>query len=123
MKRFTVFFIACFFLSLAGKAIDPRVIINLNGIWDFDQTTNSFPPVKFTRKIPVPGLVHLAEPKIDDFEKFFKRPDKVEFKEQHDLFHIDYTPRYSWYRKKVFIPRELEGSEAVISNILLNFKK
>jgi hypothetical protein len=98
--------------TLAGE---PRTTINLNGTWEFDQTTNAFPPKKFTRKIPVPGLVHLAEPKIEDYDKFFKRPDKVEFKEQHNLYNLDYTPRYSWYRKKVLIPKELEGQEGVIT--------
>ena len=88
-----------------------RTTLNLNGTWEFDQTTTSFPPQKFTRKIPVPGLVHLAEPKIDDYDKFFKRPDKVEAKQQHNLYNIDYTPRYSWYRKKIFLPKEQEGKE------------
>jgi beta-galactosidase len=46
-------------------AQEPRKIINLNGIWEFDQTTKAFPPETFTRKIPVPGLIHLAEPRIE----------------------------------------------------------
>ena len=92
-----------------------RTVINLNGTWQFDQTTTAFPPAKFTRTIPVPGLVHLAEPKIEDYDKFFKRADKVEAKEQHNLYNIDYTPRYSWYRKKIVIPKELEGKEGVIT--------
>jgi beta-galactosidase len=69
-----------FLLSLVINTItaqqSSRTTMNLNGIWEFDQTTNAFPPKKFTRKIPVPGLVHLAEPKIEDYDKFFKRPDK-----------------------------------------------
>jgi beta-galactosidase len=92
-----------------------RTVINLNGTWQFDQTINAFPPVKFTRTIPVPGLVHLAIPKIEDYDKFFKRAAKVEAKEQHNLYNIDYTPRYSWYRKMVFIPRELEGKDGMIT--------
>ena len=94
---------------------DGRTTINLNGTWQFDQTVNAFPPAKFTRTIPVPGLVHLAVPKIEDYDKFFKRPDKVEVKDQHNLYNIDYTPRYSWYRKMVFIPKELEGKEGMIT--------
>ena len=92
-----------------------RTVINLNGTWQFDQTINAFPPVKFTRTIPVPGLVHLAVPKIEDYDKFFKRADKVEAKEQHNLYNIDYTPRYNWYRKMVFIPKELEGKDGMIT--------
>jgi len=92
-----------------------RTVINLNGTWQFDQTVNAFPPARFTRTIPVPGLVHLAEPKIEDYYKFFKRPDQVQAKKQHNLYDIDYTPRYSWYRKSIFISRELEGKEGVIT--------
>lgn len=101
-------------LQLTGTD-NPRTIINLNGTWDFDQTTNAFPPKKFTRKIPVPGLAHLAEPKIDEYDKFFKRPGKAEVKSQHNLYNIDYTPRYNWYRKTVFISKELENSEGMIT--------
>jgi beta-galactosidase len=101
-------------LQIAG-AQEPRTVINLNGTWEFDQTLNAFPPEKFTRKIPVPGLVHLAEPKIIEYDKFFKRPDKPESKEQFNLYNLDYTPRYSWYRKRVFIPKELENKEGMIT--------
>lgn len=101
---------------LAYSAIDgERTTINLNGIWQFDQTVNAFPPASFTRTIPVPGLIHLAEPKIEDYEKFFKRPDKVKSKEGRNLYNVDYTPRYSWYRKSVFIPKTLEGNEGMIT--------
>ena len=65
--------------------------------------------------IPVPGLVHLAEPKIAEYDKFFKRPDKPEAKEQFNLYNLDYTPRYSWYRKTVFIPEELENKQGMIT--------
>jgi hypothetical protein len=41
---------------------------------------------KFTRNIPVPGLIHLATPKIDDYDKFFKRPAETEIKDQHNLY-------------------------------------
>lgn len=115
MRKFLfLFLIASLWLNII-YAGEPRTTINLNGTWEFDQTTTAFPPKKFTRKIPVPGLVHLAEPKIEDYDKFFKRSDKVEFKEQHNLYNLDYTPRYSWYRKTVTIPKEFEGQEGVIT--------
>jgi hypothetical protein len=98
-------------LSAEGE----RKVINLNGIWQFDQTLNAFPPAKFTSTIPVPGLVHLAIPKIEDYSKFFKRADQVEAKDQHNLFNIDYTPRYSWYLRKISVPKELDGKEALIT--------
>ena len=68
-----------------------RTVINLNGTWQFEQTINAFPPSKFTRTIPVPGLVHLALPKTDDNYKFLNRATLVEAKEQHNLYNIDYT--------------------------------
>ncbi|MGK7397424.1 MAG: glycoside hydrolase family 2 protein [Candidatus Cyclobacteriaceae bacterium M3_2C_046] len=89
--------------------------MSLNGTWQFDQTEKAFPPVNFTRTIPVPGLIHLAKPKIDDYEKFFKRPDQVEAKTTHSLYDIDYTPQYSWYRKMVEIPADKQGKEVVLT--------
>jgi hypothetical protein len=115
MKQLIIF---CFLLILGTQwalSQSPRTTINLNGTWDFDQTTTAFPPEKFTRTIPVPGLVHLAEPKIIEYDKFFKRPDKPESKDQFNLYNLDYTPRYSWYRKKIYIPKELEGREGMIT--------
>ncbi len=101
--------------GLFSEAQMTRFTLNLNGTWQFDQTLSAFPPSKFTRTIPIPGLVHLAKPKIDEYDKFFKRVEQVEAKMQHNLYNIDYTPRYSWYKKSVFIPKELEGKNGVIS--------
>ncbi|HLO59000.1 MAG TPA: hypothetical protein VK179_09680 [Bacteroidales bacterium] len=113
---FRLFFVASLSLfSFYAAFCDSRTVINLNGTWDFDQTTDAFPPKKFTRKIPVPGVITMAEPRIEDYDKFFKRPDKVTAKEQHSLYDLDYTPRYSWYKKTVFIPEDLKGKEAVIT--------
>ena len=107
--------LSLFVVSSVFSQQGSRTTINLNGTWQFDQTISAFPPLKFTRTIPVPGLIHLATPKIEDYDKFFKRADKVVAKDQHNLYSIDYTPRYSWYRKTVFIPRELDGKEAMIT--------
>ena len=115
MKKLLLYlFLFIPFLTFS-KPEGARTTINLNGTWQFDQTVNAFPPVKFTRTIPVPGLVHLAVPKIADYDKFFKRADKVEAKEQHNLYNIDYTPRYSWYRKTIFIPNELKDKQGVMT--------
>jgi hypothetical protein len=92
-----------------------RTVIDLNGDWDFEQTIKAFPPAIFTRKCPVPGLIHLAEPKIEDYDKFFEKPDQVNLKVTHNLYDINYTPRYSWYRKNLLIPSDLAGKEAVIT--------
>src|ERR1051325_4356998 len=95
-------FIVCVLFPVAincSFAQQPRITIDLNGTWDFEQTTTAFMPGAFSRKIPVPGLIHLASPRIEEYDKFFKRPNKVNAKMEHDVYDIDYTPRYSWYRK------------------------
>jgi beta-galactosidase len=114
LMKYSVIFILA--LALGSRITQAqRNVIILNGTWEFDQTTTAFPPEKFTRTIPVPGLVHLAEPKIIEYDKFFKRPDKPEAKEQYNLYNLDYDPRYSWYRKTVFIPEELENKQGMIT--------
>ena len=115
MKKIVTLILAIILSFQHAKSQDPRTTINLNGKWDFDQTTTAFPPEKFTRTIPVPGLIHLAEPKIVEYDKFFKRADKAEAREQFNLYNLDYTPRYSWYRKKLVIPKELEGKSGMIT--------
>ncbi len=115
MKHLFLFLFLCFSFPAHSVNAGQRTVINLNGTWQFDQTINAFPPARFTRTIPVPGLVHLAVPRIADYDKFFKRAEKVEAKEQHNLYNIDYTPRYSWYRKSVLIPGDLKGKEATIT--------
>lgn len=115
MKKilFTVSLLSCIYLS-AVAADTPRTTINLNGIWEFDQTVLAFPPGKFNRKIPVPGLVHLAMPRIEEYDKFFKTPGTA-VDAGRRLLKTDYTPRYSWYRKKVVIGEHLKGQEAVLT--------
>lgn len=115
MKHLILSFLVLISGMQVAQSQNPRTIIDLNGKWDFDQTTVAFPPEKFTRTIPVPGLIHLAEPKIAEYDKFFKRPDKVEAKEQFNLYNLDYIPRYSWYRKRIFIPKEMEDKEGMIT--------
>ncbi len=115
MRNLLFFLFLCLSFPVNAAIEGERTVINLNGTWQFDQTVNAFPPAKFTRTIPVPGLIHLAIPGIEDYDKFFKRADQVVAKEQHNLYNIDYTPRYSWYRKSVFVAGELEGKEAIIT--------
>jgi hypothetical protein len=66
----------CFFSISLFAQEEGRKVISLNGEWEFDQTKTAFPPAKFTRKIPVPGLIHLAAPRIEQYDKFFQRPVK-----------------------------------------------
>ena len=115
MKHLIILILVLILTVKYSNGQSPRTVINLNGTWEFDQTTTAFPPEKFTRTIPVPGLIHLAVPKIVEYDKFFKRPDKPESKQQFNLYNLDYTPRYSWYRRKVFISKELENKEGMIT--------
>jgi beta-galactosidase len=115
MKILTLIVLFLLTINSAFTQQEPRTTINLDGTWEFDQTINAFPPVKFTRTIPVPGLVHLATPKIEDYDKFFRRPDNAVPGNAYNLYKLDYTPRYSWYRKTVFIPKDLDGKEAMIT--------
>ncbi len=116
MKNITIYAALLIFIPGIIKAqTSARTTVNLNGNWEFDQTVKAFPPEKFTRKCPVPGLIHLARPKIDDYDKFFKTPEKVEFESQHNLLELDYTPKYSWYRKEIDVPEEVSGQIAVLT--------
>ena len=106
--------LAIYFCLPVLFAQSPRTV-SLNGNWEFEQSTTSVVPARFTRTIPVPGLVHLAMPRIEEYDKFFKRPDKVDAKMEHSVYQIDYTPRYSWYRKKIKLPADTKGLEAVLT--------
>ncbi len=81
-------------------AAEPRVSIELNGTWQFEQSTMAFPPKKFTRRIPVPGLIFLAEPRIEQWGAYYDG---------------SYQPRYNWYRKTFTVPAGLEGMESVLT--------
>lgn len=107
--------VAVVFVGLSAWAAPVRDTLSLNGTWQFDQTATAFPPAKFTRKIPVPGLIHLAEPKIADYNVFFQKPNGVTFGEQHNLEDRSYQPKYSWYRRTFQLPKSREGREAVIT--------
>ena len=89
MKKLHIILILAFLgTSLSAQ----RSIIPLNGTWEFDRSEQAFPPKRFTRTIPVPGLIHLAEPQIDDYDTWFKKPGKVEAKSTHSVYDIDYVP-------------------------------
>lgn len=101
-------------VAIQGVAIHPGKIVNLNGTWDFEQTARAFPPEEFTRKCPVPGLIHLAEPRIDAYDQLFIKPEKTVSEEASDYRNIGYEPRYSWYRRMVDIPALAEGEEVML---------
>jgi beta-galactosidase/beta-glucuronidase len=103
---------------LVAEASAQRTIIDLNGNWMFDRTEKAFPPKKFSRTIPVPGLIHLATPKIEDYNIWFKKPETVVAKDAHSVYDIDYVPKYNWYKKTILIDKAHAGSQ-----VLLRIKK
>lgn len=106
---FVVLFAACHVMAA------PRTTLSLNGLWQFDQTEQAFPPKEFTRTIPVPGLVHLAEPKIDQYENLYAKSKTAQYKTDHRVLDLQYDPRYNWYRKVFDLPNELADQYAVLS--------
>ena len=112
MKKW--FFVLLLILCVGSiSAQEGRTVISLNGEWEFDQTKTAFPPQKFTRKIPVPGLIHLAVPRIAGYDKVFQKPEKdaVTVEQHNFLEDMDYTPMYNWYRKKIRIDKSLSGKQ------------
>jgi beta-galactosidase len=102
MKRLSALILTLFLtgLPLGASAAGARTKIDLNGTWEFEQSAAAFPPSKFTRKIPVPGLIYLAEPKIDQLAAYVDGT---------------YQPRYNWYRRTFRVPDGLEKSQAVLT--------
>ena len=116
MKKFlNICFYLCFFPFFLFSQEEGRLTISLNGEWDFDQTKTAFPPAKYTRKIPVPGLVHLAKPPIEEYDKLFQKPKKVEKMELRHDFFTDYTPKYNWYRRKIKIDQSLSDRKLFLT--------
>jgi len=113
-KIWSIGFYFCF-CSFFLFAQEGRSVISLNGEWDFDQTKTAFPPTKYTRKIPVPGLIHLAKPRIEQYDKLFQKSKKVEKMELRHDFFTDYTPMYSWYRKKIKIDKSLSDKKLFLT--------
>ena len=76
------------FVSVSVLPQNIGKVIDLNGQWDFEQTADAFPPLTFSRKCPVPGLIHLALPKIDSYDKLFKKPEHSVSEEAYDYRQI-----------------------------------
>ncbi len=114
MKKLLIFSIICSTTLTYGQ----RTVISLNGTWQFDRTEKAFPPQAYRRTIPVPGLIHLAMPKIEDYDIWFKKPESIVEKSAHGVYDIDYVPKYNWYRKSVPIDESHRGKQ-----VLLRIKK
>ncbi len=110
-----ILFIPQVILILHLSAQTAGTILNLNGVWEFEQTENAFPPSVFTRKCPVPGLISLAEPRIDAWDKLFRKPEQVISEQASDYRSLDYEPRYNWYKKVIEIPVQYAGNEVMLT--------
>jgi beta-galactosidase len=66
MKKIVVFLLLILILISCRKTGNKRMEINLNGSWEIAKTSSLAEfPQSFDAKIPVPGLVDMANPKID----------------------------------------------------------
>ena len=115
MKRLDLFPLFCFLMLTTSFAAAPRRVNSLNGVWQFDQSETAFPPKKFTRSIPVPGLVHLAEPRISQYNKLYAKSQTAQDKTDHRVLDTQYQPMYNWYRKVIDVPADLAGRQAVLT--------
>ncbi|MDR2498575.1 MAG: glycoside hydrolase family 2 [Tannerellaceae bacterium] len=114
--RAVILMMACIAPLLMQAESRGRTVIDLNGTWQFEQSATAFPPARFTRTIPVPGLIHLATPRIEQYDKFFARPaGHPQLQEQHNLMEMDYAPMYSWYKRRLRVSKDLEGMELVLT--------
>lgn len=86
--------------SLCAARLSDRLVIPLSGTWEFEQSVDAFPPAVFSRSIPVPGLIFLAEPRIEQYEAYYDG---------------SYEPRYNWYRRRFTVPAGAEGLAGVVT--------
>jgi hypothetical protein len=93
-------------VQLVANADNPRFTVNLNGIWEFEQTDKAYVPDEFTRKIQVPGLIDLASPEIDDYD---------------EIFMGDQDAKYSWYKTSFTVPEGQKGKKAILTLLKSRF--
>jgi len=82
------------------NAQDHKHVLLLNGTVDFEQTEYAFPPTEFRHKIQVPGLVDLAEPRLEGYENYFSGTQKL---------------KYHWYKFTFKVPSEYENKFATLT--------
>ncbi|UXX79898.1 hypothetical protein N7E81_02105 [Reichenbachiella carrageenanivorans] len=95
-------------IVITSQALFAQVtdIISLNGVVPFEQTQTAFPPSKFTRTIPVPGLIDLAKPRIDQYEAYFSGTQQ---------------PRYNWYKFTFKVPKSKQNKTAILTALKSRF--
>lgn len=86
IKKMFVLFVVFLLKAPCGIGTqEGRTTFSLNGMWEFEQTEKAFPPMHFTRRIPVPGLIHLSEPLIEQHDTLLTRDYKPRWRGQRGL--------------------------------------
>jgi hypothetical protein len=96
------FFFILLFTSIISTSFAQvhKDVLMLNGTADYEQTELAFPPTQFKHKIPVPGLIDSAEPKIDQYDNYFNGTQQL---------------KYHWYRFKFKVPEKYKQKFATLT--------
>jgi hypothetical protein len=96
------FFFILVFTSIISTSFAQvhKDVLMLNGTADYEQTELAFPPTQFKHKIPVPGLIDSAEPKIDQYDNYFNGTQQL---------------KYHWYRFKFKVPEKYKQKFATLT--------
>ena len=114
MKTIFLLLLLPLILFKGQKTATPRQEISLNGTWEITRTDSlTGIPSSFTSKIPVPGLVDMAKPEIDNQDTtynnsiyWYKRTFTVEdLKADVILLKINKANYHTW----VYVNRKLVG--------------
>ena len=94
-----VAFLAALSIHVPAQTVNKRTVLSLNGTWDIAQGNRSAIPIadSFAYKVPVPGLVSLAQPAFTDVAP--APTDRESFAQSDSLREA------FWYRRKFTIDR------------------
>jgi hypothetical protein len=113
----------------AGNKAGARKIINLDGAWEVAEGSMDSPPASFAHKVPVPGLVDMAEPAFAEVGKksdkrqafWYRRTFAVKAEIQEVAILKIHKARYG---TKVFLNGQVVGEHLpCFTPALINVKK
>ncbi|MDA3866546.1 MAG: hypothetical protein PF489_07345 [Salinivirgaceae bacterium] len=110
--------IALFMLNIQLSIFAQRQLISLNGTWEIAKTdTLSGIPTSFTSKIPVPGLVDMANPAVEEpFAGALDKDKNNPFANNYGNRSYMYNNSLYWY-KRTF---NLENTNSDVIQLKLN---
>jgi hypothetical protein len=88
MNRTLLLFFLCLAFTTINSWSDERQTISLDGEWDIAQGTIDAPPTQFTAKVPVPGLVDMAQPAFTEVGVKSSQRQAFWYRK---TFHIDHA--------------------------------